>query len=92
MIQTARIAQLPTTIGRVDSDLYNRSQADVEKTHDALQATAGRPYLHRPSDAQGVCGFRYEGKIAAYEVWNEPNAPTRNDNRQLRDGVTTSAD
>lgn len=133
VIETASIVQLPTTIGSADSDLYNRSQADVEKTLDVLQAMgvqnvriivpwagvqpfslplynwgsvdrmvnaaaernmgvlavinstprwAGRPYLSgHPTpeafaDFAGLVANRYEGKIAAYEVWNEPNALT----------------
>ncbi len=37
-IQTAGIIEAPTTIGSADSDLYNRSQADVDRTLDTLQA------------------------------------------------------
>jgi hypothetical protein len=37
-IETASIIEAPTTIGSADSDLYNRSQADVDRTLDTLQA------------------------------------------------------
>jgi len=38
VIETASIVQSPTSIGSADSDLYNRSQADVDRTLDTLQA------------------------------------------------------
>jgi polysaccharide biosynthesis protein PslG len=37
-IETASIIQEPTTIGSADSDLYFRSQADIDRTLDTLQA------------------------------------------------------
>lgn len=133
VIETASIVQLPTTIGSADSDLYNRTQADVDRTLDTLQAMgvqnvriivpwagvqpldlpsynwanvdrmvdaaaarnmgvlavinstprwAGRPYLSGHPTPEAFAEFagrvadRYAGKIAAYEVWNEPNALT----------------
>ena len=41
-IETASIIQEPTSIGSADSDLYNRSQADIDRTLDTLQAMGGR--------------------------------------------------
>lgn len=45
-------------------------------------APGGRPLSGRPADPQVYADFaakvadRYEGKISAYEIWNEPNAVT----------------
>lgn len=38
VIEAANIVQEPTTVGIADSNLYNQSQADVERTLDTLQA------------------------------------------------------
>jgi hypothetical protein len=37
ILETASIIQEPTTIGVADSNLYNQSQADVDRTLDTLQ-------------------------------------------------------
>jgi hypothetical protein len=133
VVETASIVQDPTTIGIADSNLYNQSQADVDRTLDTLQAMgvqdirivipwAGVQPLNRPiynwtnvdrmvdaaakrnmgvlavlnstpawasnrylsghpdptvfADFAGQVAQRYKGEIAAYEVWNEPNAIT----------------
>lgn len=135
-VATVTIDEVPTTTGIADSDVYGMSQADVDKTMDALRANniravrlmipwagveptqgalnwstidktvnsaasrglaivgmvnstprwavgPGGKYLSgRPAspDAYGdfVAKFvaRYPGKIAAVEIWNEPNAIT----------------
>jgi polysaccharide biosynthesis protein PslG len=133
VLETASIVQEPTTIGIADSNLYNQSQADVDRTLDTLQAMgvqnvrivipwAGVQPLDRPTyywtnvdrmvnaaaernmgvlavlnstpawasdrylsghpdpnqfaQFAGLVADRYKGEIAAYEVWNEPNAIT----------------
>jgi hypothetical protein len=38
VIETASIVQEPTTVGIADSNLYNQSQADIDRTLDTLQA------------------------------------------------------
>src|SRR5690349_13964571 len=133
VIETASIVAEPTTVGIADSNLYNQSQADVDRTLDTLQAMgvqnirivipwAGVQPLDRPiynwanvdrmvnaaaernmgvlavlnstpvwasdrylsghpdpndfAEFAGLVADRYKGDIAAYEVWNEPNAIT----------------
>ncbi|HTI74449.1 MAG TPA: hypothetical protein VL634_05595 [Mycobacterium sp.] len=133
VIETASIVQSPTSIGSADSDLYNRSQADVDRTLDTLQAMgvqnvrivipwagvqplnlpfynwanvdrmvnaaaernmgvlavlnstpvwasdrylSGHPDPNDFAKFAGLVADRYQGEIAAYEVWNEPNALT----------------
>jgi hypothetical protein len=133
VIETASIVQSPISIGSADSDLYNRSQADVDRTLDTLQAMgvqnvrivipwagvqplnlpfynwanvdrmvnaaaernmgvlavlnstpvwasdrylSGHPDPNDFAKFAGLVANRYRGEIAAYEVWNEPNALT----------------
>lgn len=132
VVLLAAIDEAPTTLGIADSNLYTLSEADLNKTLDALQslgvkdvriavpwifvqptssgsydwskldmvvnaaaerdmgvlgvisatpAWAGFPLNGHPNPATyaafaSAVATRYQGKISAYEIWNEPNGVT----------------
>ncbi|MBE1546931.1 hypothetical protein GGC64_000939 [Mycobacterium sp. OAS707] len=133
VVETASIVEEPSVVGIADSNLYNQSQADIDRTLDTLQAMgvqnvrivipwagvqplnlpfynwanvdrmvnaasarnmgvlavlnstpawasnrylSGHPDPNDFAEFAGLVADRYQGDIAAYEVWNEPNAIT----------------